>query len=244
MERKITIEESVLYKEDYQIQMLLRNQIDGFLPMKGRGMDKSSCFDYDVSGKVSVKAIYERSKINSKDIKIFLKQLRNVLREVENHLLNKHCVLLKPEYIFYEEERYYFCYFPLSETDFWEEFHVLTEFFVKRADYEDKECVRIVFLLHKETMEENYSLEKIIEKCLDSENIQIENVADNRVEEESVPEIFYDTADHDWIIKQTTGSSILRETDNMWTPVKRFLTKQKKSKWGNWDELYVEEEEF
>ena len=41
---------------------------------------------------------------------------------------------------------------------------------MKKADYKEKECVRLVFLLHKETMEENYSLDKIIEECFVEES--------------------------------------------------------------------------
>lgn len=236
MERRITIEESVLYKEDYQMRMLSGNQIEGLLNVKGRGMNGSSFYDYDVSGKVSVKAMYERSKMSSKDIKLFLSDMRKMITNVENHLLNKHRVLLKPEYVFYEKEHYYFCYYPLGETDFWEEFHTLTEYFVKKADYEDKECVKIAFFLHKETMEENYSLEKLVEECL--------KIEEPVVDEPSVPVIDYDTTEHDWIKEQSRGSCILRETDNMWTPVKRFLNKHKKTKWGEWEGLYVEEEEL
>ena len=36
---------------------------------------------------------------------------------------------------------------------------------VKVADYQEEECVRLAFLLHKETMEDNYSLEKLIAAC-------------------------------------------------------------------------------
>ena len=155
MERKITIEERVIYKEDYQIYMLAGNRIEGLLPVKGRGVDGSSIYDYDVSGKISLKAMYERSKINSKDMKNFLGQMKKVVTQVEEHLLNINSILLSPEYIFYEEEKYYFCYYPLAKKNFWEEFHILTEYFVKHGDYEDKECVRMMFLLHKDTMEEN-----------------------------------------------------------------------------------------
>jgi len=203
-------------------------------------MNGSSFYDYDVSGKLSIKAMYQRSKMSSKDIKTFLKELKNIISAVEDHLLNKHCILLKPEYIFYEKGHYYFCYYPLAKADLWEEFHCLTEYFVKKADYEDKDCVRITFLLHKETMEENYSLEKLVEECLKVE----EKKEEKKEEEPKLPEISYDTTDHDWIHGQDRVSSILKETDNMWAPVKRFLHKHKKTKWGSFDGLYVEEEEL
>ena len=235
MERKITIEEATVYKEDYQMWMLQMNEIEGILPVKGRGIDNSSYYDYNVSGKISMKALYERSKITQKDIKTFLKQLKNVIGEVEKHLLNIHCILLDPEYIFYEEEKFYFCYYPLAKKNLWDEFHTLIEYFVKQADYEDKECVRIVFLLHKQTMEENYSLEKLVWECTKECEEDIRPIKES---------IAYDTEEHDWFAEQEIGSSIMRETENMGTPVKKFLAKRKKPKWGEWDGLYIDEEEF
>lgn len=244
MERKITIEEKTLYREDYQMCMLKANHLDGVLKVGGRGMNGNSYYDYDVSGKISMKAMFERSKINSEDIKIFLSNLKIVIKEVEKYLLDIHCILLKPEYIFYEEEKFYFCYYPLAQQDLWEEFHKLTEYLVKQADYQDQDCVSMVFLLHKKTMEENYSLEKLIAECLQDKpkDSGEEMYEDMKEKEDSY--IKYDTAEHDWITEQELGSSIMRETENLWTPVKRFLTRHKKPKWGDWDGLHIEEEEL
>ena len=59
-----------------------------------------------------------------------------------------------------------------------------------------------------------------------------------------IEEMEYDTKEHDWITEQEMGSSIMKETENLWTPVKRFLNKHKKPKWGDWDGLHIEEEEL
>ena len=82
MERKITIEEHTLYQEDYQIRMLKASSLDGILKVGARGMNGSSYYDYDVSGKVSMKAMYERSKISGEDLKLFLTQFKAVIKEV------------------------------------------------------------------------------------------------------------------------------------------------------------------
>lgn len=86
MERKITIEEHTLYQEDYQIRMLKASSLDGILKVGARGMNGSSYYDYDVSGKVSMKAMYERSKISGEDLKLFLTQFKAVIKEVEAYL--------------------------------------------------------------------------------------------------------------------------------------------------------------
>ena len=92
MERKITIEEHVLYKEDYQMKMLKANSPEGFLHVGGRGVNGSSYYDYDVSGKVSMQAMYARAKLKAEDIRHFMEQLGNVLKEAERYLLDIHCI--------------------------------------------------------------------------------------------------------------------------------------------------------
>ena len=139
----------------------------------------------------------------------------------------------------YEEGKFYFCYYPPASQDLWTAFHHLTEYLVRQADYEDKECVRIVFLLHKETMEENYDLEKLVGRCLDMEEPVPEEVPEKNLKKQE-----YDTRDHDWIAEQETGSQILKETENMWRPVKRFLNRHRRQKWGDFDGLHIEEEEL
>lgn len=247
MERKITIEEEVFYKEDYQIRMLKANNLNGVLKMGGRGMNESSYYDYDVSGKISMKAMFARSKISAEDIKLFLRDLINVVREVETFLLNIHCILLKPEYIFYEEGNFFFCYYPLAQQDLWEEFHELTEYFVKEADYQDQECIRMVFLLHKKTMDENYSLEKLAAECMKSVKEQGDMEKGNRNREETdgqEEDMEEEYKERDWITECEMGSSVMREADNMWAPVKKLLNKRRKSRWGDWDGLHIEEEDF
>lgn len=56
--------------------------------------------------------------------------------------------------------------------------------------------------------------------------------------------IRYDSEEHDWITRQEMGSKILKETDNLWSPVKRLLRRHKRPKWGDWDGIYIDEEEF
>ena len=54
----------------------------------------------------------------------------------------------------------------------------------------------------------------------------------------------YDSEEHDWITRQEMGSKILKETDNLWSPVKRLLHRHKRPKWGDWDGIYIDEEDF
>ena len=149
---------------------------------------------------------------------------------------------MDPEFIFYENGEYAFCYYPLGGWDVWKAFHKLTEHFVQWTDYQDDNSVKCAFLLHKETMRENYSLRKILKK-LEEDEEEKKTVILQHTEQEPA-EYSYDTKEHDWITSQEMGSSILRETDNMWNPVKNFLKRHKKPAWKAWDGIYIDEEEL
>ena len=50
-----------------------------------------------------MQAMYTRAKLKAEDIRQFMYQFGNVLKETGKYLLDIHCILLEPEYIFYEE---------------------------------------------------------------------------------------------------------------------------------------------
>ncbi len=121
--------------------------------------------------------------------------------------------------------------------------------------YQDEESVQTIFFLHRETMEENYSLDKIMTKILyqEDERKETRENEDREIQKKEVQnrrnlwekeEVRYDTREHDWIAEQEMGSLIMEETENLWTPVRRFLRKHKKPRWGEWDDLHIEEEEL
>ncbi len=236
----LTIETDGLYIEDYQIRMLRDNNIQNLLEVKGRGIDRTSIYEYDISGKTSLKSLYSNNKMGSEEMKKFLYQISGLVDNMAEYLLDENRLLLNPEYIFYEDGKYYFCYYPPKEGDIWNDFHRLMDFFVQWTDYQDTDSIRTAFMLHKETMEENYSLKRIME------SLQEETGEDLEIKEtlNDISETTYETAEHDWITSQEMGSKILKETDNLWTPVRRFLQKHKKPKWGDWDGIYIEEEDL
>ncbi len=234
MERKITIEEEGTYEGDYQMAMLKANSMKYLLPIGSRWIDESSYFDYDVTGKVSMQAIYEKNLLTGEELLGFLEQLLLVRKEIEKYLLKEDYLLLKPEYIFFEDNQYCFCYYPLAKESFWESFRKLTEYFVKKMDYQDSQGVQMMFALHQGVMQENYSLEGLVRECQKLLELEPEVL-----QTKEVPVEGQDQRENPWIT-ETTSTNMLRENNDMWTPMKQFLNKHRKNKWGDWEELHVE----
>lgn len=266
-----------LYREDYQVRMLRENRISGLLSISAHGEGQSTVYEYDITGLISLRQYYKQRKITREEMNQFLKRIQEVIGETEGYLLNPNRLILNPDYIFYEEGVCKFCYFPQGDEDIRMSFHRLMDDFVQWTDYQDVSSVKTAFYLHKETMKENYSLNRIMQalekvkeeeesngryiKAQTEKNEEAKEQRDRRKEagrqqydseEEAVHReelwrqraVEYDSDEHDWITRQEMGSRILKETDNLWSPVKRLLRRHKRPKWGDWDGVYIDEEEF
>lgn len=207
----LILELPVLYEEDYQMKMLQANRIDGILPLTGQGVDGRSQYFYEISEKTSFKSIYEKKELGKEELESFLTQFLAVLNQIQRYLLDMNRILLEPEYIFVANEKYYFCYLPTQDTELCQEFHRLTEYFVSKINHKDPQGILLAYGLHKETMEENYNLEKIIDRL-------------RQPEEEPEPEQ-EETYEDDWIDYQEEAVHVLREPSMKWGY----------KKWGEWD---------
>jgi len=207
-------------REDYQIVMLKENQIPGILDMDVRYVDNLNQYYYDISGKTSFKILHEKVNLTFEEMKGLVNQLLQAIHILKKYMLDSKCLLLDPEFIFCADDSYYFCYYPFSRQDICEEFHRLTEFFVREVNYKDEEGVHFAYTLHKATMEENYSIEEIMKSMLpkpeDEEDICEVPVVDYTERIESL----------------TKEESMIEEKDSMWESVRKFLERSKRRKRG------------
>lgn len=205
-------------QEDYQIIMLKENEIPGILNMHVNYVDNESQYYYDISGKTSFKTLHEKVNLTLEDMKRLVNDLLRAIQILKKYMLDGKCILLDPEYIFCENETYYFCYYPFCSLDIRREFHALTEFFVREVNYKDDEGVHFAYTLHKATMEENYSIEEIMKQFVPEEKEEIEEI----------PIISYEER----LESMAFEESIVEERDSMWDSVRKLLERSKKRKWG------------
>lgn len=212
-------------EEDFQSMMLQENEIPGLLKTKIRYIDNISHYHYDVSGKVSLQVRHEKEKLRQEDIKKLIQQLLSTIKGIQKYMLEGRGILLDPQHIYCEKQQYLFCYYPPNRVEMKEEFHKLTEFFVKEVDYRDKEGVYLAYTLHKATMEEHYSIERIMEEI---------------VQEKEEPVVNY----QERIEEQAEKNIAVAEKTEFWEPVKSLLDRKKREKWGYWDEIHIEEDDL
>ena len=234
------LETDELYKEDYQMRMLMENAIPGLLSVRGQGKDDKSQYRYEISGKISVKAKREKEHWKFADLEKFMRQFIQVLYAVKNYLLDVNCLSLDPRHIYVSDEIYYFCYCPGLEGNILEKFHELTEYFVRETDYEQKEAVYLAYELHKASMEENYNIEYALERILEKkenemESIQPEKKAGYDLQEELILD--------DWIAEQEMKGQVVKDRQSVWGFLNQRLQKRRKKRESQWDEIMADDSE-
>ena len=208
-------------KEDYQIVMLRENDIEGILKTDVRYVDNQSHYQYDISGKTSFKTLHERINLSYDVMKNLVASLLQTIQTIRKYMLNANCILLEPEFIFCNQEKFYFCYYPPCQTDAKAAFHQLTEFFVREVNYKYEEGVHFAYTMHKMTMEENYSIEEIMQKLVPTEQ---EDVAE---------EIEVTVMDYTERMENATlEAAMVEEKNDLWEPVRRLLERAKRRRMG------------
>ena len=147
-------------------------------------------------------------------MKKLVSSLLETMQVLSKYMLDGNCLLLDPEYIFWNGQEIYFCYYPLCDTDPREEFHRLTEFFVREVDYKDTQGVQFAYTLHKATMEDNYSIAQIMEDFASS--------PEEEKEEAKEPEVDYTKQ----METQSLEDMMVAEKIDFWEPVKKLLERK------------------
>ncbi len=239
----LTLEEEEDIGEDYQMPMLQKNKIPGFLDTDIILIDDKRYYRYDISGKVSLKSKYEKSKLKGGDMKKLIYAILKAIKDAANFMLDAKGIMLDPEHIFCEDGRFFFCYCPTKERELTDEFHKLTEYFVREVDYRDQDGIHLAYMFHKSTMEENYSIEKIMDRAEEEiakkDGASEAEIATNRASVnmavgESLRDVnpVYGPATPYGI--SVSGSSVSKPNDigiktGFWEPVKRWMDKHRKS---------------
>lgn len=169
------------YEEDYQMPMLRQNRLDGILEVDGCEVEGKARYTYEISGLVSMKSMYENTCIKKQEIQNIVIRILEVTETLQKYMLNPNCLVLKPEYIFYKEGQWFFCYFPDMKEDLCRLFHELTEYFVRMLDYEDMEGIFLAYELHKATLQEHYDLELIMREYKSHETERKKTSRDTKI---------------------------------------------------------------
>lgn len=242
-------------EEDYQTPMLRKNRIEGLLSIERCEMEGKCRYTYDIRGQTAMKTMYEKEPLRKEAVLQVVTELLTLTERLQKYMLEPDCLLLEPEYIFYKEGKWYFCYLPGNQKDMNQSFHELTEYFVKLLDYSDTEGIFLTYELHKATLHEHYDLTQIMQEYAEHEeerNVEIkadkEEYRDNGnlfslVEEEDLYEEARPLSLYEDSPASRKPDMVQEERESVWKVWRKNGKQGKKRRWGSWRDLILEGEE-
>lgn len=217
------------YEEDYQIQMLRQNEIEGILSVEGCEIEGKSRYTYEISGCTSMQKIYEKNGIKKEELKTFIKVLLDTIEKIQSYMLEPNNLVLQPECIFQKNGKWHFCYLPGETSKMKDTFHQLSEYFVRSVDYKDTESILLAYELHKASFQEHYNLRQVIE--------EYEKNGIKRGKELEKSSVVYNPTPAAGAIREGRNAWQYREKRESDTYVDKYMSK---NRWGLWQDLIEE----
>lgn len=154
--------------DSFMMKMLSKNAIPGLLPIGYENLNGQYNLLYDISSRQAFSKVFETKKLSFRQIKALIFSLKGVLKTLEEYLLDSNNIILKQECIFTdpEGENYEYCYDPYYHGDLILETRELFTRLLSLVDYEDEKAVRLVYEMHSEVKNENFTIDNIMNAYL------------------------------------------------------------------------------
>lgn len=195
--------------EEYQVRMIIGNQIPHILKCNKRMMDGKAVFFYEITGMQPMFRKFEKTLLNREDITDILYDIKKALEHADRYLLDENQLLFEPEYLFFDLQTrtWNMCYLPSYQGNVTDNFRVLAEYILKRLDHSDEQAVRLGYEIYSKASEENYRISEILQMAyqIEKEQPKVEGTkgkTEERIQEKLEKDSFCEEAAAETIQKE------------------------------------------
>ncbi len=151
--------------EQYELNMILQNEIPCLLSFQVMLADGESEYWYDVSGMQSLKIRFLLESMDGKQIRFLLENLIEMKAAMENYLLDDTNICFSAEMIYFERapERVRFCYIPGLGGQRTEGIKELFEEILQHLNHSDPSAVRMGYEMYERCARGSF----VMEDCID-----------------------------------------------------------------------------
>lgn len=152
-------------ENDYRLQMVIKNHIDGIVPLMMEQMNNEYLIKYNVSSKIRLSDLFARKQMSGKELYCFIKDLKILSEKISEYLLNINNIVFDVELIFFNRQtgKYEFCYIPEEHGEFQLKIRDLFDKLLEYIDHNDKEVVQIAYGVQQLTLAMDFTLHDILQ---------------------------------------------------------------------------------
>ena len=160
-------------ENDYKLQMLINNKIEGILSINIKKINNENQFYYDITSKNSMRSLFVKNKVGAKDIEQFINSMAIVAKSMKEYLLDINNIVFDMDMIYWDSKKkvYNFCYYPFTEQGMKEGLNGLFLELLELLNHNDREAVVIGYGLQQKIISENFTITELKEYV--AENIKM-----------------------------------------------------------------------
>lgn len=146
-------------------EMLVRNKIEGILPVCWQKEDDKYLIRYEITGKQALDVLLENTLVDEKIIRSLLVGICVAVKQLEKYLLLSEGLLLLPETVFWDAklEKMYFCYYPEADEPLQLRLTRLMEYILAKTDHKNVIAVKMVYGIYEEVQKMTFSIQGLQE---------------------------------------------------------------------------------
>lgn len=154
------------YLENYQVGMLLKNRIPGFLECRMSRLNEKAFFYYEITSRQSLRLVLERKRLKVQELQKLLNSLYEAVCSCGEYLLESEGILLDPDCIYLDPDEWsiFFCFFPFRNPDTGCGLLELAEYLLDCLDRQDPGAVTLGYEFYRIAGEQNPSLGRLLEE--------------------------------------------------------------------------------
>lgn len=168
----LVIQDDRVLNDDYQIKMIVQNNIEKILPCQDRMVNGDGLLFYDITGKQNLKNVFDFKKLGIEDVRLLFKEMYSAISNLEKYILYSSDLILNPQYIYMniETRECSFLYYPGSENEdekVSSDIEELLAYLMERIDNEDIKVVEAVYQIADILQRQHFSLDEALKWFLD-----------------------------------------------------------------------------
>lgn len=150
-------------EEQYETQMLLKNDLSHFLKLEIRGINQNRSYCYCVNSKQSLRRVLDLKAMEYEELKDILMGILSALKQLKEYFLKEDRAILNLDTIYLElgKKEVSLCYVPGYDENIGLQLKNLMEQLMDVTPHTDQKAVVLVYGLYRITRQENYTLQDL-----------------------------------------------------------------------------------
>lgn len=174
--------------EDYELDMVMQNNIKGLLPIDIRMSEGNEYLYYEISSMQPLKRLYDHREFEWGSLKKICAELISIMSSCGEYMLDTEHLILDPSCIYMgmDDGRPALVFLPSFKDDAGKGFVSLAEFFMERVSHEDTRASRFAYSFYQTVRKDGFvisDIERIISDC-DTDKDKDKDTGESRKEQD------------------------------------------------------------